>query len=76
MFNKPIAGGSAAMVYQNLAALRSTAPSAWRSVLEHANYPEGEWVQVALAPAAVWVYVLQEQKNRYGVDAQNRRMEA
>jgi len=76
VFNKPIAGGSAAMVYQNLAALRSTAPSAWRSVLEHANYPEGEWVQVALAPAAVWVYVLQEQKNRYGVDAQNRRMEA
>lgn len=76
LFNKPIPGSSAAMVYESVTALRKSAPSAWRSVLEHTKYPQGEWIQVALAPEAVWVYVLQDQKNLYGIDAPYRRLEA
>jgi hypothetical protein len=46
---------ASALVFENVKALRTATPPEWRSVLEHVAYPEGEWVQVVLAPAAVWV---------------------
>ncbi|MCE2840693.1 MAG: hypothetical protein LW729_04865 [Bacteroidetes bacterium] len=66
---KANASTASALVFENVKALRSTAAPEWQSVLEHVAYPEGEWVQVVLAPAAVWVYVLKEQKASYGMDA-------
>jgi len=74
--SKAGASVASAIVFEKVEALRSLAQPAWKSVLEHAGYPEGEWVQVALAPAAVWVYVLKEQKNLYGIEAMHRRHEA
>ena len=73
---KANASTASALVFENVKALRSTAAPEWQSVLEHVAYPEGEWVQVVLAPAAVWVYVLKEQKPSYGMDALHRRDEA
>lgn len=73
---KANASAASALVFESVKALRTAAPPEWRSVLEHAAYPEGEWVQVVLAPAAVWVYALREQKASYGMDALHRRHEA
>jgi leucyl aminopeptidase len=43
--------------------------------MEHLGYPEGEWVQVALAPSAVWLYVARPMVARYGIEGECRSLE-
>lgn len=75
-FNKTPASASMAKVYPNTASLKASAlPADWIKVMDYHGYPVGEWVQVALPPCAVWIYVAKEVSTRYGIDGEYRSWE-
>lgn len=75
-FSKAPASAAIAKVYADLASLKSSSlPADWLKVMEHHGYPEGEWIQVALAPGAAWLYIARPPATRYGVDREYRALE-
>ena len=75
-FSKAPASAAIAKVYGDLASLKASAlPADWLKVMEHHGYPEGEWIQVALAPSAAWLYIARPLATRYGVDGEYRALE-
>ncbi len=75
-FSKAPASAAIAKVYMDLASLKaSSLPADWLKVMEHHGYPEGEWIQVALAPGAVWLYTTRQTATRYGIDGEHIAME-
>lgn len=75
-YSKAPASAAQARVYADASALKSASlPAEWRRLMEHLGYPEGDWVQVALAPSAVWLYVARPVAARYGIEGENRSLE-
>jgi len=75
-FSKAPTSAAIAKVYGDLATLKaSSLPADWLKVMEHHGYPEGEWIQVALAPGAAWLYIARQAATRYGVDGEYRALE-
>ncbi|MFM7913718.1 MAG: hypothetical protein ACKO9W_16180, partial [Bacteroidota bacterium] len=75
-FSKAPTSAAIAKVYGDLASLKASAlPADWLKVMEHHGYPEGEWIQVALAPSAAWLYIARPPATRYGVDGEYRALE-
>lgn len=75
-YSKAPASAALAKVYLDVDSLKSSVlPADWLKVMEHHGFPEGEWVQVALVPGAVWIYVAHQVTTRYGIDGEYRFLE-
>lgn len=75
-YTKAPASAAQAKVFPNATAMKSSSlPADWLRIMEHLAYPEGEWVQVALAPSAVWLYIAKPAAARYGIEGEYRSLE-